>query len=217
MPSRIDHSLLPESPDFSFEAVLWEQGIRYIAGIDEVGRGALAGPVAAAAVVLPAGAATAAAAALIGIKDSKQLTAEQRVKWSASIRKIAVAWEVGLASNGEIDAMGIVPATQLAMRRAINRLRVRVEYILIDYIHLPEIAIPQESLVKGDERSISIASASIVAKVARDAILCDLDTRYPGYGFAQNKGYGTQVHRIALSEQGLSPVHRRCFQVKRPL
>ncbi len=213
MPSRIDHSLLPESPDFSFEAVLWEQGIQYIAGLDEVGRGALAGPVAAAAVVLPAGAST--TAALIGIKDSKQLTAEQREKWSASIRNIAVAWEVGLASNAEIDAMGIVPATQLAMRRAINRLRVRVEYILIDYVHLSEVVIPQESLVKGDERSISIASASIVAKVARDAILCDLDCQYPGYGFAQNKGYGTQAHRIALSKQGLTPVHRRCFQFKR--
>ena len=215
MPSRIDHSLLPVSPDFSFEAALWERGIRYIAGVDEVGRGALAGPVAAAAVVLPAGAA--AAAELMGIKDSKQLAAGQREKWSASIRNIALGWEVGLASSAEIDGIGIVPATQLAMRRAISRLRVRVEYVLIDYLHLPDIAIPQESLVKGDERSISIASASILAKVARDAILCDLDSQYPGYGFAQNKGYGTQVHRIALSKQGLSPVHRRCFQVKSPL
>jgi ribonuclease HII len=212
MPSRIDHSLLPVSPDFSFETALWEQGFQYIAGVDEVGRGALAGPVAAAAVVLPTGAAE--AVEFIGIKDSKQLSAEQRRKWSVIIRKTALAWEVGLASNTEIDAIGIVPATQLAMRRAINRLRVRVEYILIDYVHLPEIAIPQESLVKGDERSASIASASIMAKVARDAILCELDCQYPGYSFAQNKGYGTQAHRIALSKQGLSPVHRRCFQVK---
>lgn len=212
MPSRIDHFLIPECPDFSFETALWERGIQYIAGVDEVGRGALAGPVAAAAVVLSPGAVT--AAEFIGIKDSKQLSAEQREKWSSSIRKIALAWEVGLASNTEIDALGIVPATRLAMRRAINRLRVRVEYILIDYVHLSEITIPQDSLVKGDERSASIASASIMAKVARDAILCDLDSLYPGYGFAQNKGYGTQAHRSALSEQGLSPVHRRCFQVK---
>lgn len=212
MPPRIDRKLLPEHPDFSFEFPLLKQGIAYIAGVDEVGRGALAGPVAAAAVVLPVSPAT--QAKLNGVNDSKKLTSRQRESWAVCIREIAVAWEVGLATSTEIDELGILPATRLAMKRAIDRLRVRPGYILADYIDLPHIFIPQESLVKGDERSLSIASASIVAKVARDAILCDLDIRYPGYGFAQNKGYGTQAHRNALQNLGLSPAHRRCFQVK---
>jgi ribonuclease HII len=212
MPSRIDPSIIPEYPDLRFEAVLWARGIENIAGVDEVGRGALAGPVAAAAVVLPADPDI--NATLAGLKDSKKLSPEQRAKWAVCIRGIAVAWEVGLATSAEIDALGIVPATRLAMRRAIDRLRVRVGYILVDYNDLPQISTPQEALVKGDERSLSIASASILAKVARDAMMCDLDVLYPGYGFAQNKGYGTRPHRVALDTQGLSPVHRRCFKVK---
>lgn len=212
MPPRIDRNLLPEQPDFSFEIALLEQGIAYIAGVDEVGRGALAGPVAAAAVVLPITPDT--QAKLSGVNDSKKLTSGQRASWAVCIKEIALAWEVGLATSAEIDALGIVPATQLAMKRAIDRLRVRPGYVLVDYIDLPQIVIPQGSLVKGDERSLSIASASIVAKVARDAILTDLDIQFPGYGFAQNKGYGTQAHRNALRNLGLSPVHRRCFHVK---
>lgn len=209
MAKKFDLSLLPASPDFSFETALWEKGIRFVAGLDEAGRGALAGPVAAAAVILPPDPTL--SQVLQGVNDSKKLTPQLRAHYASRIRRIALAWEVGLASHEEIDAFGIVASTRMAMKRAIDRLRIEPEHLLVDYLDLPGICIPSIPLVKGDQRSLTIAAASILAKTARDMILCQLDERYPGYGFAEHKGYPTRAHLAALELRGPSPVHRLTF------
>ncbi|MGW8249003.1 MAG: ribonuclease HII [Anaerolineales bacterium] len=206
MPVKPDPDRLSYKPDFSFESALWRDGISYVAGIDEAGRGALAGPVSAGIVILPADPLL--AEQLVGVDDSKRLTSEQREYWAARLKKIALAWEVGLASHAEIDLLGIVPAVHLAISRALRRLRLRPEHLLIDYLGLPEISIRQTSLVKGDQRSLSIAAASILAKTARDTILCQMDLKYPGYGFAAHKGYSTPGHVAALQSLGPCPEHR---------
>jgi ribonuclease HII len=209
MPVKLDPDSLYFSPDFSFESALWEDGIYYVAGVDEAGRGALAGPVSAAVVILPADPVL--AEHLDGVDDSKRLTPAQREFWAARLKKVALAWEVGLASHAEIDLFGIVPAVHLAISRAVHRLRIRPEHMLIDYLGLPEIPIKQTSLVKGDQRSLSIAAASILAKTARDTILCQMDLKYPGYGFADHKGYSTPGHLAALHKLGLCPEHRLSY------
>lgn len=207
---KFDLSLLPEAPDFSFEVPLWESGIKYVAGIDEAGRGALAGPVAAAAIIFHP--TLSLSRNLIGVRDSKELTPGERTFWAERLQEMALAWEVGFASHQEIDDLGIVPATRLAIQRALDSLRVPPQHLLVDYLELPDSLIPQTSLVKGDARSLSIAAASILAKTDRDARLCEMDAQFPGYGFAKHKGYGTAFHRDALARLGPSPVHRLSFR-----
>ena len=212
MVEKFDRELIPDAPDLRFEIDLWAQGLQVVAGIDEAGRGALAGPVTAAALVLPADPNL--SRLLTGVRDSKQMTPDQRSLWAARLRQRALGFGIGFASHQEIDTFGIVPATRLAMQRALAGLPQAPHHLLIDYVDIPEVAIPQTCLVKGDARSLSIAGASILAKTARDDLLRQLDGQYPGYGFAANKGYGTQAHRDALARLGLSPVHRRSFRVK---
>jgi ribonuclease HII len=206
--------VLPLFPNLSFETALWKKGIKYIAGVDEVGRGALAGPVTAAAVILPM--THNLGSQLEGVRDSKMMTPKSRDYWVEKIKRLAVCFHIGFSSNTEIDELGILPATILAMKRALAGLTVSPQHILIDYIKLSDFSYPYTSLVKGDIRCLSIAASSVLAKTARDALLCQLDDRFPGYGFAQNKGYGTEAHRRALILLGQSPIHRKSFDFKRP-
>ncbi|RME87033.1 MAG: ribonuclease HII [Anaerolineae bacterium] len=203
---------LPPCPTLELERDLWERGLRRVGGVDEAGRGALAGPVAAAIVILPPDPNL--SQVLKGVRDSKQMTPHQREHWAEVIKRLALAWEVGFASAGEIDAIGIVPATRLAVQRALKALSQTPEHLLLDYLVLPNCPIPQSSLVKGDRRSLSVAAASILAKTARDAFMRALAEEHPGYGLAQNKGYGTRRHRDAIRRLGHSPIHRRSFSLK---
>lgn len=209
MTLKLDPALIPDTPTLEFEHALWQLGIVHVAGIDEAGRGALAGPVAAAAVILPPDGSI--ATTLEGVRDSKMMTPSQRETWSCCIRDVALTWSLGFASPGEIDTLGIVPATCLAARRALAKLEPPAEHLLLDYLLLPDVPQPQTALVKGDLRSLSIAAASVIAKTGRDAILVELDDQYPGYGFAAHKGYGTKFHREAIQQLGPSPVHRFSF------
>jgi ribonuclease HII len=209
MTARFDLSLLPPDPDLRFELPLWESGLGRVGGIDEAGRGAWAGPVAAGVVILPPEIEF--PSRLHGVRDSKQMTPAQRERWAAEIRSAALDWGVGLASSAEIDALGILPATRLAVRRALEALALPPQYLLVDFLQLPEIDLPQLPLVKGDARSLSIACASVLAKTARDALLIQLDRDYPGYGFAQHKGYGTAAHQAALDRLGPAGIHRHSF------
>jgi ribonuclease HII len=209
MAKRFDRSLLPPFPDLRFERELWEAGIEYVAGIDEAGRGALAGPVAAGVVILPQ--TIEIQDILQGVRDSKQLTPKARADWLNVIENAAISCQVGFASADEIDEVGIMPATRLAARRALDKTKPPPQHLLIDWISLPEVDLPETSLVKGDARSLTIACASIAAKVRRDEILIQLDETYSGYGFAGHKGYGTKKHLAAIRESGPCPVHRRSF------
>lgn len=199
----------------SFEDDLHSRGVKYIAGIDEVGRGPLAGPVYAAAVVLPDG------FDVLGINDSKKLSAKKRDELNAVIKDQAVAYGIGIADNHEIDELNILNATKLAMKRAIDacndslaeRNGGSIEQLMIDAVKL-DVDIPQESLIKGDAKCLCIAAASIVAKVARDSYMEEMSELYPGYDFAGNKGYGTAAHYEGLREFGFTPIHRRTFLKK---
>lgn len=197
-------------PTLKCEKALWRKGVTLVAGIDEAGRGAWAGPVAAAAVILPDDPLV--IRHLIGVRDSKLMTPLQRSTWAFQIKQIARCWGIGFASNREIDTFGILPATRLAMLRAVNRLPVSPQHLLIDAVILKEINISQTSLIKGDSLVLSIAAASVLAKTARDAIMRDLDRKYPFYGFSTHKGYGTLLHRRALNGHGPCPVHRATFK-----
>ena len=203
-------------PDLSAERRLWALGYLRIAGVDEAGRGPWAGPVVAAAVILPPHEENL-LELLAGVTDSKQLTPLRRDALYERIFDVAIGVGVGQASAREIDALGIVPATQLAMHRALVALPVPPDYLLVDYVNLPDVDLPQEAIVKGDARVLSIAAASIVAKVERDRIMVELEARYPGYGFAQHKGYGTRAHQEALRRLGPSPVHRKTWKPVREL
>jgi ribonuclease HII len=203
-------NLQPDFPTLDLERALWANGALWVAGIDEAGRGAWAGPVAAAAVFLPQ--ISNFTLELKGVRDSKKMTPAQRETWARVIQESAVSWGVGLGSAAEIDALGILPATRLACRRAIASLAVIPDHLLLDYLHLPELSISQTALPKGDAISLSIAAASVLAKTRRDAILCELDEHYPGYGFADHKGYGTTAHRLAIQILGPSPEHRLSFR-----
>jgi len=178
---------------------------RLVAGVDEAGRGPLAGPVFAAAVILDPG------RPIDGLRDSKLLTAAARDRLAIAIRARARAWCVACADVAEIDALNILQATLLAMRRAIDGLGVPPDEALVDGNHCPMLACRARAIVKGDRDVAVISAASILAKTARDAVLVDLDRTYPGYGFARNKGYGTAEHLVALERLGPSPVHRRSF------
>jgi ribonuclease HII len=211
MPGRIDPALIPAAPDLSFESALWAQGLVRIAGLDEAGRGAWAGPVAAAAVILPNDINI--QRELTGVRDSKQVRAERRAELALAIESCALACCCGFAGNDEIDTLGIVPATRLAMQRALAGLQesASAQHLLIDALFLPDVGVPQSSLIKGDQRSLSIAAASILAKHNRDELMRELDQKYPGYGFARHKGYGTQAHQLALEKFGITPIHRMSF------
>jgi ribonuclease HII len=201
-------------PTTFFEAELWQKGLQYIAGLDEAGRGALAGPIAVGAVILPNDP-TLLSSTLSGARDSKQMTPRQRERLAIQIRDTALNWSVGFADAHEIDLQGIVRATRLAAIRALHQFTLTPQYLLTDFrLELPQIEISQTSLVKGDARCLSIACASILAKTERDALMLELDEHYPKYGLGKNKGYGTQAHRSALKRLGLSPIHRKTFHVK---
>jgi ribonuclease HII len=215
MTPRFDPSLLPKIPHLRHENALWVNGALWIAGIDEAGRGALAGPVSAAAVILPK--LSNIAQDLAGVRDSKKMSPIQRETWKAVIKETAVTYGVGLASAQEIDSLGIISATRMAAARAIKDLAIGPDWLLLDYLHLPDIPILQISLIKGDMRSLSIAAASVLAKTTRDAILIQLDNQYPGYGFVNHKGYGTKSHLEAIKRLGPSPIHRMSFAPIRTL
>jgi ribonuclease HII len=188
-----------------FEQELWARGISLIAGIDEAGMSPLAGPVSAAAVVLDKGWRAA------KINDSKQVDPETREELAELIRREARAWAVAFVEPEEIDRINIYWAGVLAMQRAVEALGLLPQHLLIDARRLREVTIEQTKIVKGDERSLSIAAASILAKTARDARMVDYDREYPGYGFAQHKGYPVREHVKALKAQGACPIHRRSF------
>ncbi len=201
------------NPDLTYEKQLWSC-YQFIAGLDEAGRGALAGPVAVGAVILPKDK-TRLLRTLAGVRDSKQMTPLERDSLAPRIKKTALAWSVGFASAEEIDAQGIVPATRLAAVRALQGLSISPEYLLTDFrLELPQLDISQTSLVRGDAHCLSIAAASVLAKTARDAYMSQLDSEYPNYGLGKHKGYGTQAHRLAMKRWGYSSVHRKSFSFK---
>lgn len=206
-------------PDLSLEHELQQQGHRLIAGIDEAGRGAWAGPVMAAAVILPLDRPDVLAElAAAGVNDSKQLTPRQRERLSALIRRSAVAVGMGGVSARQIDKDGILHATRIAMQRAVSILRTPPQALLIDAVDLSgNVLLPQKRLNFGDSISLSIAAASIIAKVSRDRFMAQLDALYPGYGFTRHKGYGTRAHREALERLGPSEMHRQSYRPIRAL
>ncbi len=195
-------------PSTALEEALWSARRRYVAGVDEVGRGPLAGPVFAAAVVLDP---ERQPAWLGELRDSKELSAHARQRLSEAVWREAPAVAVGWASVAEIDAWGIAPANRAAMVRALNGLRLRPEFVLIDGPATLSYPLPQRAVVDGDATCTSIAAASVVAKVARDAVMCEIDRLYPVYGFAANKGYATRDHLARLERYGASDQHRRSW------
>jgi ribonuclease HII len=202
------------TPDLTFEKKFWQSGLANIGGMDEAGRGALAGPVTVGLVILTK--APHLSRTLSGVRDSKQMTPRQRDRWAVTIREVARAWSLGWASSDEIDSIGIAAATRLAAERAIESLSLVPDHLLTDFNLKPDTDIPLTSLVKGDQKSLSISAASILAKTARDALMCELDAQYPGYGLAKHKGYGTAIHRMAIERLGHSPIHRKTFEFHNP-
>lgn len=195
-----------DTPDLHFEQEAREAGYHAVCGIDEAGRGPLAGPVVAAAVILPEG------YELAGLTDSKQLSAKKREKlFTALMEDERVQKSIAAATAAEIDELNILRATHLAMARAAEGLQQPADFALIDGLPVPNFPLPSKSIVKGDSRSLSIAAASILAKVTRDRLMAELDTRYPAYGFAKHAGYGTAAHLAALRAHGPCPEHRRSF------
>ena len=201
-------------PSFAEEKMLVAEGYQLIAGVDEAGRGPLAGPVVAAAVTLPY---PLEAPWLDQVKDCKQLTSVSREFLFHNLHEVAISIGIGMAPSEVIDAQGIIRATQLAMKLAIKQLSPSPQSLLIDYLLLPEVSLPQKGIVNGDSVCFSIACASIIAKVTRDRIMIELDKTYPGYGLAQHKGYGTKEHLACLRRLGPSPIHRRSFKPVRDM
>ena len=192
-------------PDYSIESSLYDQGFSAVCGVDEAGRGPLCGPVFAAACILPVG------LEIDGLNDSKKLTAKKREQLFDVITKEAIAYCIAEASVEEIDELNILEADLLAMRRAIDGLSEKADFAIIDGNIARDFQIPAKAIIKGDAVSMSIAAASILAKVARDRICDDLDRVYPEYGIAKHKGYGTKAHMDALRKYGPSPIHRKKF------
>lgn len=191
---------------FVYEQELWQQGYTNVAGIDEVGRGPLAGPVVAAAVILPQ------RLTIVGLNDSKQVPEKRRPEIAREIRKHSAAWSIGLASVKEIDEFNILGATKLAMARAIEGLGIQAEFLLIDAVELSNVKISQKAIISGDTLSASIAAASILAKVYRDELMNTIHQDYPYYNFSANKGYMTAEHARALELYGPCAVHRTSFE-----
>lgn len=194
---------------------LIRQGYSFIAGVDEAGRGCLAGPVVAAAVILPPDADS--ATCLMGVRDSKQMTPPAREHFYEVIMQYALAIGVGMGSVELIDERNILQATKYAMYVAIAQLSIPPQALLLDALHLPDLALPQRSIIKGDTCCLSIAAASVIAKVTRDRLMIQLHEQYPAYGFAQHKGYGTEAHLAALREHGVTAIHRKSFAPVREL
>lgn len=193
-------------PDYSFEFKAQNSGYKVVCGVDEAGRGPLAGPVCAAAVVLPQG------LVIEGLNDSKKLTEKKRELLFDVIKKEAIAYSIAFGSVEEIEQVNILNATFLAMNRAIDSLSISAEFALVDGNSVPrEIKIPCQTVVKGDSKSMSIAAASILAKVTRDRLLLEYDKQYPEYSFAKHKGYGTKAHYEAISKYGICEIHRKSF------
>jgi ribonuclease HII len=190
-----------------FEEEARAEGFGRIAGLDEVGRGALAGPVVAAAVILDPS-----ATIPVGLDDSKKLTALQRERIAEELRQTATAYAYGLISPEEIDRTNILIATRRAMLQALESLRPRADFLLIDALQLRESPLPQKAIIRGDSASASIAAASVLAKTFRDALMRDYDTQFPLYGFARHVGYGTRQHLSALKAHGCCFIHRRSFR-----
>ncbi|MBO0763705.1 MAG: ribonuclease HII [Hyphomicrobiaceae bacterium] len=188
-----------------YEVALWSAGAEHVAGVDEAGVSPLAGPVAAAAVIFAPG------SRIPGVDDSKKLAAAARDDLADAIKARAVAWSVAFAEVEEIDSINIYWASRLAMRRAIAGLARPAEHVLVDGWRLKGLKPPQQAIIGGDAKSLSIAAASILAKTARDALMCKLDAAYPGYGFARHKGYPVPEHRSALARLGACAIHRRSF------
>ncbi len=197
-----------QSPSFDEEKRLEAQGYRLIAGIDEVGRGSLAGPVVAAAAILPN---NVTAPWQDRVRDSKLLSPRTRELLSTGIHQVAISIGIGIIDHEVVDAQGVVTATRMAMRQAIDRLSPSPDFLLIDFLSLPEVPLPQAGIVNGDGRCFSIACASIIAKVARDGLMTEYDRIYPDYGLARHKGYGTREHLACLSRRGPCQIHRKSF------
>ncbi|MFQ6016173.1 MAG: ribonuclease HII [Anaerolineae bacterium] len=205
-----------EGPSLAEEMALYGQGYQLVAGLDEAGRGAWAGPVVAGAVLLPLGRSDL-ASSLSRVRDSKKLTPRQRQVAYDAIMATALATGVGVVGPEIVDRLGIVPATRLAMRLALARFPFSPQFLLIDALELQDLPLPQKGLPKGDGRCLSIAAASVVAKVSRDRLMVEFDSRYPGYGFARHKGYGTPQHQEALNRLGPIPIHRLSYAPLRRL
>jgi ribonuclease HII len=201
----------PIYPTTEVETRLWEEGWTLIAGLDEAGRGPWAGPVYAAAVILPMERDR--LVALSAVRDSKTLSASQRARCFDAITETARAYGVGAAAADEIDMLGIVPATRLAMQRALTALGVWPEALILDAIRLPDVALPQQAFPRADVTSLSVAAAGILAKVSRDRWMVEIaEAEFPGYGFARHKGYGTREHEAAIDQLGVCTLHRRSFR-----
>ena len=192
-------------PDFAEERILWSRGYRYVAGIDEVGRGCLAGPVTAAAVILPPNWKP------HGLRDSKMLRPAERRRLDIEIRSTALAWAIAFVGPELIDRINILQATLLASQLAAARLPIRADALLLDAVSLPELRIHQRVLVSADRLCASVAAASVIAKVARDRLMEEMDLLYPGYDLARNKGYAAPEHRAGLGALGVTPIHRLSF------
>ena len=201
---QVDEDLRLEKM-LAYEKELYAQGIDLIAGVDEVGRGPLAGPVVAAAVILPK------ACKILGLNDSKKIPKSKHKEIYEAVLQNAVAIGIGVKDNHVIDQVNIYEATKLAMMEAIGQLEPQPQHLLIDAMKL-DLPIPQTSIIKGDANSLSIAAASIVAKVTRDQMMEEFDCEYPGYDFTQNAGYGTANHLAGLDQLGVTPIHRRSFE-----
>ena len=197
---------MPPEDRWAYEKGLWAGGRQSVAGVDEAGRGPLAGPVVAAAVILPRD------FRHEGIRDSKELTPKLREKYELLLKEVAPAWAVASATEREIEEVNILQATLLAMRRAVESLDPQPDCLLVDHVHIPGIRHPQWPITGGDRISASIAAASILAKVARDRVMEEYHERFPHYGFRNNKGYGTAGHRRAITLHGVCPAHRRTFR-----
>jgi ribonuclease HII len=195
-------------PSFREEKQMLDVGHQFVAGVDEVGRGCLAGPVMASAVILPY---PFHKPWLKEVRDSKMLSPQKRAYLYCQIEEAAIAIGIGVISQDIIDTFGIAKASRLAMKQAIEKITPPVDCLLIDYFRLPEVSLPQRGVLHGDGLCYSIACASIVAKVTRDQFMQEMDATYPGYGFYRNKGYGTAEHRHMIHELGLSSIHRRSF------
>lgn len=201
---QVDEDLRLEKM-LAYEKELYTQGIQLIAGVDEVGRGPLAGPVVAAAVILPED------CKISGLNDSKKIPKSKHKEIYEAVLQKAIAIGIGIKDNQVIDQVNIYEATKLAMMEAIGQLEPQPQHLLIDAMKL-DLPIPQTSIIKGDANSLSIAAASIVAKVTRDQMMEEFDREYPGYDFAQNAGYGTVKHLAGLDKLGVTPIHRRSFE-----
>lgn len=195
-----------DKPHLRYEKRLYREGYAAIAGVDEVGRGAWAGPIVAAAAIMPLD------KRVNHVKDSKELSPRKRKRVAAAIQEVAVSYAIGVVDNTEIDRIGIVEANELAMMRAIQGLEITPDYILVDAFNLSGLTgIKQNGIAHGDALVYSIAAASIIAKVTRDQMMEDLDEQFPQYGFAKHKGYGTEAHKKALERYGVTQIHRATF------